>query len=97
MFGVGLWGLHLGLTQGQLAALIADTTPLPVRGTAFGLFHFGSGIALLLASPFAGRLWELIGPSATFLWSAGFTAMGLIAAMFLIQTRQRGDEKIRHA
>src|SRR5258708_38549248 len=73
MLGVGLWGLHMGMTQGLLAALVADTAPEAVRGTAFGLFNFVSGIALLLASLVAGVLWELVGPYATFLAGAGFT------------------------
>jgi MFS family permease len=67
MLGVGCRGLHMGMTQGLLAALVADTAPEALRGTAFGLFNFASGIALLLASLIAGFLWELVGPSATFL------------------------------
>ena len=78
MLGVGLWGLHMGMTQGLLAALVADTAPEAVRGTAFGLFNFVSGIALLLASFVAGVLWELVGPYATFLAGAGFTLLGLL-------------------
>ena len=33
--GIGLWGLHMGLTQGVLAALISATAPDRLRGTAF--------------------------------------------------------------
>jgi MFS family permease len=40
LLGVVFWGLHMGFTQGLLAALIADTAPLKLRGTAFGLFNF---------------------------------------------------------
>ncbi|HYM30680.1 MAG TPA: MFS transporter, partial [Candidatus Cybelea sp.] len=50
MLGVGLWGLHMGMTQGLLAALVADTAPEALRGTAFGVFNFASGVALLFAS-----------------------------------------------
>ena len=41
--GIGLWGLHMGLTQGVLAALIAATAPERLRGTAFGLFGLVAG------------------------------------------------------
>jgi MFS family permease len=75
--GVGLWGLHMGMTQGLLATLVAGTVPETVRGSAFGLFNFASGIALLAASLIAGVLWEQIGPSATFLAGAIFTLLGL--------------------
>lgn len=83
MLGVGLWGLHMGMTQGLLATMVADAAPSELRATAFGLFNFASGIALLLASLVAGFLWEQIGPSATFIAGAVFTAVGLLgSAMF---------------
>jgi MFS family permease len=84
MLGVGLWGLHMGMTQGLLAALVADSAPAELRGTAFGLFNFASGIALLFASLIAGILWELVGPSATFLAGAAFTALGLVGTVTVI-------------
>jgi len=78
MAGVALWGLHMGLTQGLLATLIADASPAALRASAFGIFNFASGIVLLIASVVAGALWDMIGPAATFLAGAGFTAAGLI-------------------
>jgi MFS family permease len=85
MIGVGLWGLHMGLSQGLLATLIADTTPEAWRGTAFGMFNFISGFVLLAASALAGYLWGAYGPEGTFLAGAAFTSLafaGLIAARF---------------
>ncbi|ODU23991.1 MAG: MFS transporter, partial [Verrucomicrobia bacterium SCN 57-15] len=38
LLGVILWGLHMGFTQGILAAMVADVTPPELKGTAFGLF-----------------------------------------------------------
>jgi MFS family permease len=76
--GVVLWGLHMGLTQGLLAALVADTVPAELRGTAFGVFHLVSGVATLLASVIAGALWDRAGPAATFLAGAGFAAVALV-------------------
>lgn len=87
MLGIGFWGLHMGMTQGLLAALVADTTPTNLRGTAFGLFNLASGAALLLASLIAGLLWELVGPSATFLAGAAFTATGLLGTVTLMGGR----------
>jgi MFS family permease len=82
MIGVALWGLHMGMTQGLLSALVADEAPQNLRATAFGVFNFASGIALLLASLIAGFLWEQIGPSTTFIAGAGFAALGL-SVLFL--------------
>ena len=77
MGGVAVWGLHLGMTQGLLAALVADACPTGLRATAFGVFNFASGVAVLVASVLAGLLWAHIGPSATFIAGAVFTALGL--------------------
>lgn len=77
MGGIAVWGLHLGMTQGLLAALVADACPVNLRASAFGVFNFASGLALLLASVLAGFLWAHIGPSATFIAGAAFTVLGL--------------------
>ncbi len=81
LLGAMLWGLHMGFTQGLLAALVADTAPAELRGTAFGVFNLVTGLALLLASLIAGALWDAAGPQATFLAGAAFTVLtlGLIA------------------
>ncbi|MGO4908115.1 MFS transporter [Pseudorhodobacter sp. W20_MBD10_FR17] len=76
-FGVALWGLHMGLTQGLLATLVADTAPPELRGTAYGMFNLAGGLALLAASILAGALWEGFGPQATFLAGASLTAIAL--------------------
>jgi MFS family permease len=78
MTGVALWGLHMGMTQGLLAALVADEAPENLRATSFGVFNFVSGVALLLASLIAGALWEMVGPYATFMAGAAFTTIALV-------------------
>jgi len=77
LLGVVFWGLHMGLTQGSLATLVADTAPVDLRGTAFGVFNLASGAALLLASVAAGLLWDRFGPAATFLAGAAISAVAL--------------------
>jgi len=85
MFGVALWGLHMGMTQGLLASLVAAAVPGDRRGTAFGVFNLAGGLALLLASILAGGLWQSFGPGSTFLAGAALTAMGLTGAVTLIR------------
>lgn len=75
--GIGLWGLHMGMTQGLLATLVAETAPAAGRGTAFGLFNFVSGIAMLIASVMAGLLWDVMGAPATFIAGAVASAMAI--------------------
>jgi len=78
VLGVILWGLHLGMTQGLLAAMVAHTAPAELRGTAFGAFNLASGVALLVASVLAGLLWDQVGAAATFLAGAGFCCITLL-------------------
>jgi MFS family permease len=80
--GVGLWGLYLGLSQGLLSALVADTAPPDLRGTAFGLFNLVSGVALLVASVLAGWLWSEAGPTATFSAGAAFSGLAILIVVF---------------
>ena len=76
--GVALWGVHMGMTQGLLATMVAVTAPADLRGTAYGFFNLVSGIAMLLASVVAGLLWDYVGPSATFLAGAAFSLLALL-------------------
>jgi MFS family permease len=76
--GVVFWGLHMGLSQSLLAALVADTAPADLRGTAFGVFNFASGIGLLISSVVAGALWDTVAPAASFI--AGAVLAGLALA-----------------
>jgi MFS family permease len=78
MLGVTLWGLHMGFSQGLLAALVADTTPAELKGTAFGIFNLVSGVSMLLASGIAGLLWQIYGSAMTFYAGAVFSAAALM-------------------
>jgi len=79
--GAAFWGLHMALTQGLLSKLVADTAPLELRGTAFGIFNLVTGGALLLASVLAGLLWGAFGASATFIAGASFAALAIMGLL----------------
>lgn len=81
--GVVLWGIHMGFTQGVFAALVADRAPGELRGTAFGVFHLSTGLALLLASVLAGLLWDAVGYRATFVSGAVFAGLTLLGLLVL--------------
>jgi MFS family permease len=77
LLGVGLWGLHLGMTQGLLASMVANRAPADLRGTAYGFFNMASGLAMLIASILAGFLWDQYGASFTFYAGALFSGIAL--------------------
>ena len=82
VIGVGLWGLYLGLSQGLLSALVADTAPPDLRGTAFGLFNLATGVALLASSLLAGWLWYDFGSTAAFSAGAVFSGLAILIVAF---------------
>jgi len=76
--GVALWGIHMGMTQGLLATMVAATAPADLRGTAYGFFNLISGLAMLLASVLAGLLWDHLGAAFTFYAGATFCILTLL-------------------
>ena len=86
LIGVTLWGMHMGMSQGLLAAMVAMTAPPDLRGTAFGFFNLVSGLAMLIASALAGWLWDQWGAGSTFYAGALFSG----AALFVLLISAKG-------
>jgi MFS family permease len=84
LMGVALWGLHMGMTQGLLATMVADTSPPEMRGSAYGFFNLMSGLSMLLASMLAGLLWDRLGASFTFYSGALISAIALFGLVWSI-------------
>lgn len=78
--GAGLWGLQMAVTQGLLAASVADAAPVTLRGTAFGIYDLSVGFATFIASTAAGALWMAGGPPLAF----GFSGLIAGAAILLL-------------
>ena len=85
--GVGLWGVHMGMTQGLLAAMVADAAPADLRGTAYGFFNLLSGLAMLVSSVLAGWLWVRLGAASTFYAGAAFAGLTLLVMLALRRRR----------
>lgn len=83
--GIALWGVHMALTQGLLAKLVADHAPEHLRGSAFGVFNLATGVSLLFASVLAGLVWDQIGPTATFFLGAAFASL---AGVLVVSTQK---------
>jgi MFS family permease len=87
ILGALLWGLHMGFTEGVFAAMVANSAPNDLRGSAFGIFNMLRGLVLLAASVTAGVLWDRVGPRATF----GFASLLAILTIFALRP-QRADQ-----
>lgn len=84
MIGAALWGMHMGLTQGLFAALVADCAPPTLRGTAFGIYNLVTGVVLLAASTLAGVLWQGFGARTTFVAGAAFAGLSLAGLLVVL-------------
>ena len=86
--GIALWGVHMAVTQGLFAKLVADHSPPELRGSAYGIFNLVTGLALLAASVIAGVVWDASGPATTFMVGAGCAALALIG-LLIVPLRNR--------
>jgi MFS family permease len=79
----GIYGLYYALTEGASRAFVADLVPQEQRGTAYGYFNAGIGLAALPASLIAGILWQGIGgwgglgPAAPFYFGASLAILSV--------------------
>ncbi|TKB86395.1 MAG: MFS transporter [Nitrospira sp.] len=87
--GVALWGIHMGMTQGLLATMVADVAPTDLRGTAYGCFNLACGLAMLIASLLAGFLWDRLGAAFTFYAGACFAVLAIIGTLSSPMTQHR--------
>jgi len=71
----------MGFTEGVFAAMVANSAPKDLRGSAFGIFNMLRGLVLLAASVTAGLLWDQLGPQATF----GFASALAILTVFALR------------
>ena len=79
--GAGVWGLQMAVTQGLLAASVADAAPVTLRGTAFGIYDLAIGAATFIGSSVAGGLWAFSGPQMAFGFSGVIAAAAIIALL----------------
>ncbi len=83
VLGAALWGLQMGVTQGLLAASIADAAPDGLCGTAFGVYELAIGFTTFVASTAAGLLWMVGGATA----SCSVSAIVASGAMVMLLRR----------
>jgi predicted MFS family arabinose efflux permease len=90
--GVALWGLHMGLSQGGLSAWVAELAPANLRATAFGVFHFVTGLCQLAGGALTGWLWARHGSSIAFAVGGAWALIALIALMSARHRVRRSEQ-----
>jgi MFS family permease len=79
-----IYGLYMGATDGVGKALAVDLSPSHLKATNLGILGTVSGLCTILASSFAGVIWDYWGPSWTFYYGA---IGALIASLLIFRTR----------
>lgn len=87
--GFILVGVHMGITQGLLRALIAESTPAHLRGTAYALFYLVSGIAVLAGNGAAGFCADSYGLFSVFIFGGSFTCISFLLCSALLLRRKK--------
>ncbi len=81
-----LYGVYMGVADGNGRALLAELAPSDRRATAFGAYHGVVGLAALPASAIAGLLWDRVSPAAPFV--VGAVGALLAAALLPLVVRE---------
>ncbi|MBY0420942.1 MAG: MFS transporter [Parvularculaceae bacterium] len=90
--GATLWGVHMALTQGLIAKLVAASAPKDLRATAFGVWHATAGVSIFAGSAIAGALWEAVDSRATFVAGAAMAAVTAVSAVALLREGRPGPQ-----
>jgi MFS family permease len=88
LIGTLVCGLHMGMTQGLLSTMVAESTPADLRGTAFALYYLCIGGAVLIGNFVAGRLADTFGIQGAFYGGAVFTCLAALALLTLILSQK---------
>ena len=93
-FAMLLAGLHMGMTQGLIATLVAENTLPNLRGTAFALYYLTSGVAVLIGNYIAGLLVDHCGSTAG-AFKSGFVFSSLSAGYLLWIIKKDKDRLLK--
>ena len=84
-----VYGVYMGIADGNGRALLAEFSSGVRRGTAFGAYHMVVGLAALPASVIAGVLYDRVSPSAPFwLGAAGAVLAGVLMLALVPEPRR---------
>ncbi|MDR2417393.1 MAG: MFS transporter [Holosporales bacterium] len=82
--GAFLWGGQMTAIQGLFLSLISEKANQHIRATAIGIYYCVVGIAFLLSSIIAGRIWIHFGGKYAFIYSLSVSCVALVAAKSLL-------------
>jgi MFS family permease len=90
-----LYGFYASATEGISKALITNIVAKSKTATALGFYNSFASIATLLASSFAGFIWNAYSPKATFLISSiGAFCVAIFFLVTIFRPRYSTQEQV---
>lgn len=82
-------GVHMGMTHGLLSTLIAQNALSHLKGTAFSIYYFSTGVAIFISNPLSGYVSTIFNTASAPFYSGLFFASCsfLLLSYFQIQNR----------
>lgn len=81
---VATFSLYHAMAESVQRAVVADLVPKELRGTAYGLYWFVTGLSALPASAGFGYIWKRWGEAPAFLAAGGLV---IVASLMLVRMR----------
>jgi len=88
VMGMALWGIGMGAQESIMRAVVAEMVSTDRRGTAYGFFNTGYGIAWFLGSALMGYLY---GVSLTLLIAFSMAAQAVSIPLVIFVMRNKGS------
>ena len=94
---VAIAGLSMGMSQGLLKSMTAESIPSFLRGSGFALFYLMSGIFIFISNMIAGYLSQHYGLEMAFLAGGCFALLGslfLFIRIYHVSSRNKLSQKL---
>jgi MFS family permease len=86
-----VYGVYMGIADGNGRALLAEFSSEERHGTVFGAYHMVVGLGALPASVIAGLLYDHVSPAAPFWVGAGAAVLAGAMMLVLVPEPRRPD------
>lgn len=97
MIGMVIFGVVMGTHETIMRSAVADITPFYKRGTSFGVFNTGYGLALLIGSALMGWLYDLSQVGIIIAFTCVAEAIAVFLYIKMIRTVKRDAQQVSEA
>jgi MFS family permease len=92
VIGMVIFGVVMGTHETIMRSAVADITPFYKRGTSFGVFNTGYGLALLIGSALMGWLYDMNQIGIIIAFTCVAEAIAVFLYFKMIRTVRTGEQ-----